>query len=77
MLLYLRCFTPLFINLFFNDVIRYGSKDGKAKGSWRAGLTKLALNSLRSNKQETHLRYTKILEKVEKINDRKSKALRE
>ena len=45
-------------------VIRYGSKDGKAKGNWRAGLTKLALKSLRINKQEKHLRYTNILKKV-------------
>lgn len=37
----------LYLLLYFlMIVIRYGSKDGKAKGSWRAGLTKLALNSL-------------------------------
>lgn len=51
MLLYISDALLLYLLLYFlMIVIRYGSKDGKAKGSWRAGLTKLALNSLRSNK---------------------------
>ena len=31
-------------------ILRHGSEEGKTKGSWRDGLIKLALNSLRRDK---------------------------